>query len=53
MKVWSIAALGLFFTALASDLSAKTFALPDARPVVTIELPDAWAPEAIEQLVLS
>ena len=49
MTLGSIAALGLLLAAPPTGLSAKTFALPDAKPVVAIDLPDGWAPEVIEK----
>ena len=49
MNVVAIATVGLLLAAFPNRLSAKVFDLPAAGPVVTIELPDAWAPEVIER----
>lgn len=34
---------------MASAALGKTFELPDAKPIVTIDLPNAWSPEEIEK----
>ena len=33
----------------ASGVLAKPFELPDVKPIVTIDLPNAWSPEEIEK----
>ena len=49
MSIRAIIAAGVILVALSGGLSSKTFELPDGRPVVAIEFPDRWAPEAIER----
>jgi hypothetical protein len=49
MKLAHSAALAAFLVAgLPALASAKTFELPDEKPVITVTLPDAWKPEEIE-----
>jgi hypothetical protein len=43
------AVLGFLFANPASTASAKPFELPDTKPIVTIDLPNAWSPEEIEK----
>lgn len=38
----------LVFCAFAATAHAKEFQLPDANPAVSVTLPDAWKPEAID-----
>ena len=49
MTVRWIAGVAFILAALPNGLAARSFALPDGKPVVSIELPDRWGPEAIER----
>ena len=44
-----LAVLGLSFIVLPVAARAKVFELPDAKPAITVNFPDAWSPEEIEK----
>lgn len=50
MKTLVMAAAAAFLLiGAAAPASAKTFELPDGKPIVTIDLPNAWSPEEIDK----
>lgn len=47
--VLTTAVAAFLFGGIVSAASAKPFELPDSKPIVTIDLPNAWSPEEIEK----
>lgn len=49
-KFWvATATAAVLLAGMVERLHAKTFELPDGKPIVTIDMPNAWSPEEIDK----